>query len=70
LSLEVSPPSALHDFPLVEGEEVDAVVFQLLGIVSMGDEHDLEDGFYSYKLLEIAGADVNQSWQHEVVSID
>jgi hypothetical protein len=68
LSLEMSPVPALHDFVFIQSDEVEAVPFQLLSIVSMSNQEDLEDILHTNERLQMTSADVDQSWQHEVIS--
>jgi hypothetical protein len=70
LSLELSPTSLVHDLLLIHSNVVDAVLLKLLSVVCVSNEQDLESSSDIDKLLEVAGADLNKSGEHEEVSVD
>lgn len=70
LSLEVSPSATLKDLFLVNGEEVDAVLLKLVGIVSVSYQQYLKSCAGIDKLFQVAGTYLDEARQHEIVSVD
>lgn len=54
----------------MDSQEMKTVLFKLLSIVGVSQEHNLHDILYCDKLFEIAWADFYQSLEEEIVSID
>jgi hypothetical protein len=70
MSLELSPAPAFNDLPFILGQVVDAVLLQLVAVVSVSDEQDLQDSPRVHEVLQIARTYLHESWQHEVVGVD